>query len=124
MQDEQQFNQLMLQYNQLKNGAEEIRKAIEKKDYNSAINLIKSREPVFLNCKCIRRYLELTSAQENELNSVLNELRELETANIESLKKSMAQVKAELKNISKNQKIQQAYDFDEDYKGRIINLIE
>ena len=40
---------------------------------------IKSRtEEIFLNCKCMRNYLELTPTQEKELNKLLDELRELE----------------------------------------------
>ena len=124
MQDEQQFEQLMLQYNQLKNGSSDIRKLIEKEDYDSAITMIKSRESIFLNCKCMRNYLELTPVQQKELDEVLDELRELELANIKLLEDGMERVQAELKRTHKTQKIQQAYDFDEDYKGSIINFKE
>ncbi len=124
MQDEKQFEQLMLQYQQLKNGSEDIRKMIEAEDYDAAITMIKTREPVFLNCKCMRRYLELTPVQQKELDAVLDELRELELANIKYLEEGMERVQKELKTTQKTQKIQQAYDFDEDYKGSILNLKE
>ena len=124
MQDEKQFEQLMLQYTQLKNGAEEIRRMIENEDYDSAITMIKARESVFLNCKCMRKYLELTPVQEKELETMLDELRELELANIKYLEEGMERVQKELKTTQKTQKIQQAYDFDEDYKGSILNLKE
>ena len=119
MQDEKQFEQLMLQYTQLKNGAEEIRRMIENEDYDSAITMIKARESVFLNCKCMRKYLELTPVQEKELETMLDELRELELSNIKYLEKGMENVQTELKKTHKTQKIQQAYDFSEDYKGSI-----
>ncbi len=124
MQDEKQFEQLMLQYNQLKNGAEEIHRMIENEDYDSAITMIKSRESVFLNCKCMRKYLELTPVQKKELDALLNELRELELANIKYLEEGMEKIQTELKKTHKTQKIKKAYDFDEDYKGSILNIKE
>ena len=68
MQDQQQFEQLMLQYNQLKSGSELIRDLIEKEDFDTAMTMLKTREPLFLNCKCMRKFLELTPEQEKELN--------------------------------------------------------
>ncbi len=124
MQDEKQFEQLMLQYNQLRNGAEDIRRMIENEDYDSAITMIKSRESVFLNCKCMRKYLELTPVQKKELDALLDELRELELANIKYLEEGMERIQTELKKTHKTQKIKKAYDFDEDYKGSILNIKE
>ena len=124
MQDEQQFEQLMLQYRQLKNGAEDIRGMIEREDYDSALTMIKTREPIFLNCKCMRKYLELTPVQEKELNELLEEIKDLELQNIKFLEKGLEDVKSELKRTHKNEKIQRAYEFDEDKKGGIINITE
>ena len=121
MQDEQQFEQLILQYEQLKNGSLEIQRLIEKEDYDSAITMIKNRESTFLNCKCMRRFLELTEEQSQKLENVLDELRVLELANMKLLENGMAQVKAELRKTHKTEKIQQAYDFNENQKGSIIN---
>ena len=121
MQSNQQFEQLILQYNQLKNSAEEIRRMIEKEDFDSAITLRKNREPVFLNCKCIRKFLELNETQEKELNIILDELRELEINNIKYLETSMKDVQQELRKTQTMEKIQQAYDFDESQSGSIIN---
>jgi len=121
MQSNQQFEQLILQYNQLKNSAEEIRRMIEKEDFDSAITMIKNREPVFLNCKCIRKFLELNETQEKELNIILDELRKLEINNIKYLETSMRDVQQELRKTQTMEKIQQAYDFDESQSGSIIN---
>ena len=60
MQDKQQFDQLIMQYNQLKNGSEDIRQLIQKEDFDTAMTMLKARESLFLNCKCMRKYLELT----------------------------------------------------------------
>ena len=57
MQDEQQFEQLMLQYQQLKNGSLDISRMIDNEDFDSAITMIKSREQLFLSCKCMRKFL-------------------------------------------------------------------
>ena len=124
MQDEKQFEQLMLQYTQLKNGAGDIRRMIENEDFDNAITMIKSREEIFRNCKCMRKYLELTPVQTKELNKILDELRMLEIDNINFLTKGIEAVKKELKTTQQNEKIQQAYDFDESQKGSIVNIEE
>ena len=124
MQDEQQFQQLMLQYNQLKNGSSEVLRMIQNEDFDSAITMIKNREEIFLSCKCIRRYLELTPEQEVELNALLDELRTLEMQNIRILSDNMASVQQQLRRTQQNEKFQQAYDFDESKKGSIVNIRE
>ena len=124
MQDEQQFEQLMLQYNQLKNGAEEIRRMIQNEDYDSAMTMLKSREEIFLNCKCMRRYLDLTPIQERSLNKLLDELKEMELDNIRMLSQDMVEVQQEIRRNQQNEKFQQAYEFDETQKGNIVNITE
>lgn len=124
MQDEKQYEQLMLQYNQLKNGAEDIRRMIQNEDYDSAMTMIKSREEIFLNCKCMRKYLELTPVQQKALDKLLDELRGLELDNIRLLSQNMVELQSEIKRSQQNEKIQQAYDFDENQKGSIVNVTE
>ena len=124
MQDEKQFEQLMLQYNQLKNGAHDIRRMIDNEDFDSAMTMIKSREEIFLSCKCMRKYLELTPIQERALNNLLDELRELELDNIRTLSQNMVELQQELRKSQQTEKIQQAYDFEETQKGSIVNIKE
>lgn len=124
MQDEQQFEQLMMQYRQLKNGSEDVRRMIYNEDFDNAITMIKSREPIFLNCKCMRKYLELTPVQEKELNAILDEIRVLELENIKILETGMADIQRELKRNQQTEKIHQAYDIDEPQKGSIVNYSE
>ena len=66
--DEEQYERLLMQYEQLKNGSIDIAGMIERGDYDSAITMIKSREDIFLNCKCIMNYLELTPVQKKEID--------------------------------------------------------
>jgi len=122
--DDDQFEQLMLQYRQLKYGSEEIRRLIEKEDFDSAITMLQTREPVFLNCKCMRKFLELTPEQEQELNDIIKELQESETQNIEYLRNSMDNVKKELQKAQKTEKIQQTYVYDDSLNGNIVNVEE
>lgn len=124
MQDEQQYEQLMLQYTQLRNGSEDISRMIDNEDFDNAITMIKSREQLFLSCKCILKYLELTPVQQKELDSILDEIRTLETQNMKKLEKGMENIKAELKKTQKSQKIQRAYEFNTDQKGSIVNIQE
>lgn len=124
MQDEKQFEQLILLYTQLKNGSEDIRRLIDNEDYDTALTSIKTREPLFLNAKCIRNYLELTPVQEIELNKLLDELKSMELENMKILEEGLQAVKQELKRSQQTEKIQQAYDFGEIQKGSIINYEE
>lgn len=123
MQSEQQFNQLMMQYEQLKNGAIDIAAMIEREDYDSAITMLKSREQLFLSCKCIRRYLELTSVQQKEADKIVEEIKTLEHNNIKKLKANMDAVQLELAKTQKSQKIQKAYNSDlSNSNGSILNI--
>lgn len=124
MQDEKQYEQLILQYTQLKNGAEDIARMIDREDYDNAITMLRSREKLFLSCKCIRRYLELTPVQKNELEKLVDEIRTLELQNIKKLEKGMAEVQSELAKSQKSQKIQNAYENNENARGSIINVEE
>lgn len=124
MQDVQQFEQLIFQYEQLKSGSLEIRRLIEQEDFDSAITMIKNREAMFLNCKCMRRYLELTEEQQQKLETILVELRMLELTNMQLIEKGIAEVRAELRRTHQTEKIQHAYDFNENQRGSIINYSE
>ena len=126
MQDEQQYEQLMMQYHQLKNGALDIAALIEREDFDSAITLIKSREQLFKSCKCIRKYLELTSTQQKEADAIVDEIKSLELANIRNLEKRMDAVQLELTKTQKTQKLQMAYGNNSSYDntGGTINVEE
>ena len=124
MQDEKQFDQLMMQYTQLRNGAEDISTMIDNEDFDNAITMIKRREQIFMSCKCIRKYLELTPVQQKELDKILDEIRELELKNIKKLEKGMDDVQLELKKTQKTEKFQQVYDSNPDAAGSIVNIQE
>lgn len=124
MQSEQQFEQLMLQYTQLRNGSEDIARMIDNEDLDNAITMIKNREELFLSCKCMRKYLELTPVQQKELDALLDEIRDLEMKNIKKLEAGKEQIMLELKKSQQAQKLQQAYEFDTDVSGNIVNLEE
>ena len=124
MQDNQQYEQLMLQYEQLKNGSEDIFKMIDEEDYDGAIGMMKIREPIFLNCKCMRKYLELNPEQIKRIDNIIEEIKTLEERNINILSQRLEDVKVELKKTQKTEKIQNAYDYDENNKGSIVNIQE
>lgn len=125
MYDEQQYEQLIMQYQQLKAGAEDISKMIDNENFDSAITMIKSREQLFLNCKCMRNFLELTPFQQKELDKILDEIRDLEMGNIKKLEKGMQEVQQELVKTQKSQKLQNAYSSgNEDSQGSIVNIEE
>lgn len=123
MQDEAQFEQLMMQYRQLKNGAEDIAGLIEREHYDDAITMLQAREQIFLSCKSMRRYLELTPEQQKELDTLLDEIRAIEIRNITRLEEGMEIIQAELKKSQQTQKFQNAYD-NNDETGNIVNIQE
>jgi len=122
MQDEQQFEQLLMQYQQLINGAEDIAVMIENENYDSAITLLKSREQLFINCRNIRRYLELTDVQKQQIDKITEKLKDLEYQNIKKLEKSMDDVQAELSKTQKSQKLKNAYNLSSDSYGSMVNI--
>ena len=125
MYSEQQYEQLLLQYNQLKAGAENIASMIENENFDEAITFLQSREQLFLSCKNILRYLELTDEQQKVIDNVINELRELEQKNIAQLQEGMNQVQAEITKTQKSQKLQNTYtNTREDDSGSILNIEE
>lgn len=124
MQNEQQYEQLILQYNQLKNGCDDIARMIENDDLDNALTMLNSREQIYLNCKCMRKFLELTPVQQKELDILLDEIKEKELSNIKKLEQIMADVQQELKISQKNQKIQNAYESNTDFTGSIVNIEE
>ena len=124
MENKKQFEQLMMQYTQLKNGSEDIARMIDNEDFDNAITMIKNREQLFLSCKCMRKYLELTPVQQKELETLLDEIREQELKNMKKLEQGMDAVQLELKKSQQSQKIQQAYDFNADQSGSILNVQE
>jgi hypothetical protein len=72
----------------------------------------------------MRRYLELTEEQQEKLDTILTELKTLELTNIQLIESGMAQVRNELRKTHQTEKIQQAYDFNENHRGSIINYKE
>ena len=122
MQDEKQYERLIMQYTQLRNGSEEISRMIDNEDFDTAITMLKSRESLFLSCKCMRKYLELTPVQQTELDKLLDEIRDLEIKNIKKLEAGKDKIHAELKKSQQSQKIQHAYEFDADASGSILNV--
>ena len=121
MQSEQQFEQLMMQYEQLKNGAIDIAKMIEREDFDNAITMLKSREQLFLSCKIIKRYLDLTSVQQKKADKIIEEIKDLEIKNIKMLEKNMEKIQFELSKTQKSQKLQNAYG-NIDGTGSILNI--
>ena len=123
MQDNQQYEQLILQYQQLRNGAEDIAKMIKNEDFDSAITMLKMRESIFLNCKCMRRYLELTPEQQKEVDKIFEEIKAIEQNNMQTLEKYMEDVQSELTRTQKLQKIQKAYvGAKDDITGSMVNV--
>ena len=72
----------------------------------------------------MRKYLELTPVQQKELETLLDEIREQELKNMKKLEQGMEAVQLELKKSQQSQKIQQAYDFNTDQSGSILNIQE
>ena len=68
--------------------------------------------------------MELTPVQKKNMDELLDEIREAEMNNIRLLSKGMTEVQNELKKVQQNEKIQKAYDLNEDQTGTIVNQTE
>ena len=95
---------------------------IEREDYDSAITMLRSREQLFLNCKIIKRYLELTPVQQKQADKIYNEIKVLELKNIKMLEKGMEEIQQELSKTQKSQKLKQSYGNIDDSNGSILNI--
>ena len=124
MQDHQQFEQLMLRYNQLLNGTKDIEKMIDNEDYDTALSFVTKQRDIFVNCNNILKYLELTDDQREILNKVKQELTSLTLSNMEKINNYMANVQGELSKIKNLQKFQNAYENNLDTNGSIIDFNE
>ena len=111
-----------MQYEQLVNGAEDISNMIDNENYDSAITMLKSREQVFINCRNIRRYLELTDVQQKQIDQITDKLKDLEFKNIKKLEKNMESVQLELAKTQKSQKLKNAYNMTSDSFGSMVNI--
>ena len=107
---ENQFNQLMLYYTQLRNMAQELKTMLENEAYNDAITMLNNRERVVRELKLILNYISLSPAQQEIVDEIKEEIRVLETANIQKLQKDMEDVKYELEVVSSKVRFRHKYN--------------
>lgn len=105
-----QFNQLMLYYNQLKGMAEELTVMLANESYNEALTMLNNRERVVKELNLILKYIVLTEAQQKTVEAIKEEIRTMEAANIEKLQKDMEDVKYELDVVSSKVRFRHKYN--------------
>lgn len=105
-----QFNQLMLYYNQLKGMAEELTVMLAKESYNEALTMLNNRERVVKELNLILKYIVLTETQQKTVEAIKEEIRTMEAANIEKLQKDMEDVKYELDVVSSKVRFRHKYN--------------
>ena len=124
MQDNQQYEQLMLNYNQLLNSSKEIEKMIENDDYDTALSFVEKQRDIFLNCNNILSYLELTIEQQQDVARIKQELIDITLSNMEKIKSYMSNIQGELAKVKNMQKFQNAYGAAMDASGSILDYNE
>ena len=107
---ENQFNQLMLYYTQLRNMAQELKTMLENEAYNDAITMLNNRERVVRELKLILNYISLTPAQQKIVDEIKEEIKALETTNMQKLEKDMEDVKYELEVVSSKVRFRHKYN--------------
>ena len=105
-----QFNQLMLYYNQLKGMAEELTVMLANESYNDALTMLNNRERVVKELNLILKYIVLTEAQQKAVDEIRAEIKTMEAANIERLQKDMEDVKYELDVVSSKVRFRHKYN--------------
>lgn len=107
---EGQFEQLMMYYNQLKNMAVDLKTMLANESYNEALTMLNNRERVVKELKLMLSYIELTPVQKKEIDAIREELKALESENIEKLQKDMEDVKYELDVVSSKVRFRHKYN--------------
>ena len=118
-----QFNQLMLYYTQLKSMGEELKIMLENGSYNEAITMLNNRERVVRELSLIMHYIKLTPSQKQAIEEIREEVKQLETANMEKLKKDMEDLKYELDVVSSKVRFRHKYNpYEQESKsGNVID---
>ena len=107
---ENQFNQLMLYYTQIRNMAQELKVMLENEAYNEAMTMLNNRERVVKELKLMLNYVTLTPAQKKIVNEIKEEIKVLETENMQKLEKDMEDVRYELEVVSSKVKFRHKYN--------------
>ena len=117
-----QYEQLKLYSNRLINISDEIRRFLEKGNYDEAITKSELKDKVFSEYSLIRNYIELTESQLEEVKAWEKKYAESEKHNIEFLQNSMKDVAVELKAIREHDKIFAKYQAEISKESHIIDV--
>lgn len=117
-----QYEQLKLYSNRLINISDEIRRFLEKGNYDEAITKSELKDRVFSEYSLIRNYIKLSEEQLEEVKAWEEKYAESEKHNIEFLQNSMKDVATELKAIREQDKIFAKYLAEIDKESHIIDV--
>ena len=90
--------------------AQELKTMLENEAYNDAITMLNNRERVVRELKLILNYISLTPAQQKIVDEIKEEIKALETTNMQKLEKDMEDVKYELEVVSSKVRFRHKYN--------------
>ena len=102
---------------------EELKIMLENGSYNEAITMLNNRERVVRELSLIMHYIKLTPSQKQAIEEIREEVKQLETANMEKLKKDMEDLKYELDAVSSKVRFRHKYNpYEQESKsGNVID---
>lgn len=119
-----QYDQLLLFYDRLLTIADEIEEMLKKELFDDILDKIQLHDKIFTQIRLAKKCTNLTEAEQAEIEKLEETLKEKEKTNIETLKINMQEVKQELNNLKRKEKIKQAYSQDTTHQeqGSIIDI--
>ena len=117
-----QFEQLKLYSQRLLNISDEIRRFLEKGNYDEAITKSELKDKVFSEYTIIRDYMEFSEQENEQIKEWEQKYAESEKRNIEFLQESMKSIGKELKTIREQDKIFAKYQAEIDKESHIIDV--
>jgi hypothetical protein len=120
----EQFDNLILQYNQILRVSEEIGELVEKGFINDAILKTEYRKKLVHNLGLAKASFKFTEEQKNILNELKDKIITLDKENIAHFSEMKTDVKIELEKVNGKIKLKEAYDVFSDPRGSIVNIEE
>jgi len=115
-----QFEQLELLYNQFSNLSDEIKKLIEKEEYNVAFDKLKYKDKLLKKLVNAKRTVNCNEDERKILQLIETKLKEKDQENIKFLIVLKEKVREELKITTKKVKVNTAYEKNSEKKTGVL----
>jgi len=109
-----QFEQLELLYKQILYISKEIKKYIDKTDYDEVLSQANQKSQLVLRANLAKKTIELTAEEENVIENLRKQILENEEINIKLMSKLRDSTIVELKALNNQTKLTNKYEQNEE----------